>query len=261
MLQNQFPLQPSFDVAIFEIDPIKQMVNLTKIAKYFNKNIGHWLANQSTKDFLEALQENETDIGKTITVIQSGLEQQGTWGNQEVALEFAQWISPKFKVFCIKQLKELFNTGKTSLAPTVDFSDPNTILQLAQNWKDEQDKRLTAEAKVAEQQIKLLLQEPKVEYHDQVLQSESLVLTTVIAKELGWSAVRLNKKLVDLKIIFRAGESYVLHAKYQNKGYSKTKTHTYIDGEGKLGTNIMLVWTEKGREFIHTEIKKILRTC
>lgn len=141
----------------------------------------------------------------------------------------------------------------------IDFTDPSTILQLAQNWKDEADRREAAEIMVAEQEIKLLLQEPKVEFHDQVMLTEDGILITVIAKEFGWSASRMNKKLIDLKILYKAGETYVLHAKYQNLGYAKTKTHKYVDSEGKLHSAINLVWTQKGRFFIHETIKKLMQ--
>lgn len=162
-----------------------------------------------------------------------------------------------------KQARQYFieceKIAKEALKPAFDFTDPSTVLRLAQNWKDEADRREAAEIRVAEQQIKLLLQEPKVEFHDQIMLTEDGILITVIAKEFGWSATRMNKKLTDLKILYKAGETYVLHAKYQNLGYAKTKTHKYVDSEGKLHSAINLVWTQKGRFFIHETIKKLMQ--
>ena len=100
------------------------------------------------------------------------------------------------------------------------------------------------------QQAELQIQAPKVIYHDKVLQSNSLISTTTIAKELGLSAQNLNKKLQEDKVIFKQNGTFVLFSKHQDKGYSGTKTTTYTDSIGSKKSNILLYWTEKGREFI-----------
>lgn len=102
----------------------------------------------------------------------------------------------------------------------------------------------------------IMEQAPKVQYHDEVLQSEATILTNVIAKELGMSAVALNQALLSKRIIYKQGDTWVLYAKYQNEGYTKSKTVTYHDSHGVTKTNIQTVWTEKGRKFIHDVIGK-----
>lgn len=109
------------------------------------------------------------------------------------------------------------------------------------------------EAKERQVQIQahtLKEQAPKVEYHDEVLNSEGLINTTVIAKDLGMSAGALNKKLNQAGIIYRSGETWVPYSKYQDKGFCKSKTFPYVDSNGKQKTAIHFYWTEKGREFI-----------
>lgn len=117
------------------------------------------------------------------------------------------------------------------------------------------------ENQLCQKDEKLKLQEhvikqaaPKVEYYDEVLQSESLIATNVIAKELGMSAITLNKILQQKKIIYNSAGTWVLYAKYQNKGYTGTKTHDYKDSLGNERTSIQTYWTEKGRKFIHEVI-------
>ena len=92
---------------------------------------------------------------------------------------------------------------------------------------------------------------PKVNYYDTVLQSNSTYTTNQIAKELGLSAIGLNKRLHDLQIQYKQSDTWLLYAKYQDKGYTKTKTHTYTDNHGNQQTAMMTVWTEKGRLFVH----------
>ena len=43
-----------FDTSVFEIDEAKGMVNLTRIAKAFDKRIDAWKALQATKEFITA---------------------------------------------------------------------------------------------------------------------------------------------------------------------------------------------------------------
>ena len=89
-------------------------------------------------------------------------------------------------------------------------------------------------------------QKPKVEYHDKVLDTESCYTTTQIAKELEMSARQLNVLLSNLGVQFKQSGQWMLTAKYQDKGYVKTRTHLLASGDTKHST----VWTEKGRKFL-----------
>ena len=99
--------------------------------------------------------------------------------------------------------------------------------------------------------LKLKLQAPKVAYYDKVLQSQSTYTTTQIAKELGMSAGALNKRLKWAGIQFRQSGTWLLAARYQNEGYTRTHTHRWQNRSGETGTAMHTVWTEKGRLFIH----------
>lgn len=107
----------------------------------------------------------------------------------------------------------------------------------------------------AEQLIKSA---PKVEYFDEVLQSKDTYTTNQIAKELGMSAITLNKQLHTLGIQYKQSDTWLLYHRYQNKGYTKTKTHTYTDKYGQHCSNMQTVWTELGRAFIHYKIKNAI---
>lgn len=100
----------------------------------------------------------------------------------------------------------------------------------------------------------IIQQAPKVKYANEVLTANGCVLTSVIANELGLSAVALNKKLKELKVIRKLRDTWILYDEYQNKGYASTETYTYKDSEGNTRTKIQLVWTEKGRGLIHKKL-------
>lgn len=90
-------------------------VNATQMAKPFRKLVGNWLQNSSTKEFLNAL---STDIGKPISAliqtIKGGNGEQGTWMHEDVALEFARWLSPEFAIWCNRRIKELLTAPQPS---------------------------------------------------------------------------------------------------------------------------------------------------
>lgn len=111
------------------------------------------------------------------------------------------------------------------------------------------------EQQIALQDQQLRIQAPKVEYHDKVLASQSTYNTTQIAKEFGWCAVTLNKKLQDLGIQYKQHGQWLLYAKYQGKGYTKTVTHCFTNSNGETSTEQRTVWTEAGRKFIHATLK------
>ena len=125
-------------------------------------------------------------------------------------------------------------------------------LLMAQHTIELRDKRIALQAE------QLKLQAPKVAYVDEVLASDRTYTTTQIAKELDMtSAQALQKMLCDNGIMFRQSGQWLLTAKYSAKGYTKTRTHTYICSSGEQGTNTITVWTETGRAFLHAITKKI----
>ena len=103
---------------------------------------------------------------------------------------------------------------------------------------------------IQEGQIKQLA--PKAEYTDTVLKSAETYATTRIAQEIGVSAIALNKKLQERRIQRKVDGQWILYAQYLDKGYAKSHTVPYVKSNGETGTNTQTVWTEKGRQFIHS---------
>ncbi|MCE9058900.1 phage antirepressor [Parabacteroides distasonis] len=125
-------------------------------------------------------------------------------------------------------------------------------LQLAEAKLRERDRYISGlEKENALNALKLSLQAPKVRYFDEVLHSPSTYTVTQIAKELGMSGRELNRRLKALGIQFRLGGTWLLTARYQKEGYTRTHTHSWQSRCGETGTAMHTVWTEKGRLFIH----------
>lgn len=134
---------------------------------------------------------------------------------------------------------------------TEALTNPDTLIQLAQQLKAEraEKERLAEQNELHKQQLEVSA--PKVQYYNEVLQSGSTYNTNQIAKELGLSAVTLNARLQNLGVQYRQGGQWLLFSKYQDKGYTKTHTHSYTRSDGTTGTSMLTVWTERGREFVH----------
>ena len=106
----------------------------------------------------------------------------------------------------------------------------------------------TTLAKRDEQIAKL---KPKAEYADSVLDSINCITTTQLAKELGMSAQELNRRLCEMRIQYWQSGQYMLYAEFARQGFAKSRTHKRILKHGMVLTEMYLVWTERGREFIH----------
>ncbi|WP_454980042.1 phage regulatory protein/antirepressor Ant [Capnocytophaga haemolytica] len=128
-------------------------------------------------------------------------------------------------------------------------------IELAQMVIESEKEKQLLEQRNQLQEAELKKQAPKVEYFDKVLQSESTYPTTLIAKELGMSAIKLNQRLHQLGVQFNQSGTWVLYSQHQDKGYTKTITRTFVSNEGKEHTSMLTVWTEKGRLFIHNLLK------
>ena len=92
---------------------------------------------------------------------------------------------------------------------------------------------------------------PRAEYADHVLDSVTCITTTQLAKELDMTAQELNRLLCEMHIQYWQSGQYLLYADYARQGYAKNRTYSYRGHDNTLRTNTYLVWTERGRDFIH----------
>lgn len=249
------------------------MVNATEMAKPFGKQPIFWLNNQYTKGFLEEMSKLRNLSLTDLVRVTKGGNAPGTWFHEDVALEFARWLSPQFAIWCNDRIKELMKYGVTATPQTIDsvLADPDNAIRLLTALKEERKALKAANKQIAvledqkkvyhsenqrllklkDRQDKIMLEQaPLVEYAQNVLDSYDTFTSTQIAKELGMSAQALHKFLNDAGVMFRHGSQWFLYAKYQAKGYVKTREHTYQRKDGRTGLFLTTVWTEAGRMFV-----------
>ena len=134
------------------------------------------------------------------------------------------------------------------------IADPDLAIAAFTALKEERSKVKKLNQTVSIQQQQISEMQPKVSYYDVVLNCKDLVSMSTISKDYGWSATKMNRYLHEKGVQFKQGDIWLLYQKYAEKGYTSTKTHTYIDGEGQH-TKVHTYWTQKGRLFIYELLK------
>ena len=183
----------------------------------------------------------------------------------------------KKKEELLEQQKKLLRESRIQLAESRTQLENNKVM-LAQQKKliGEQDVEIRRLNGVVDEQVVNIARKgeniihlehqvdgllPKAIYSDNVLDSVSCFTTTQVAKELGVTAQELNRSLCALHIQYYQSGQYMLYAEYAHMGLAKSRTryNAFLDPNcdgrkekmGKAVTHTYLVWTEKGRKFIH----------
>lgn len=117
---------------------------------------------------------------------------------------------------------------------------------------DEQNKLLLCE--LSRQENKIGVMQPKAEYFDAVLSCQDAIPITLIAKDFGWSAMRMNKFLHARNIQYKRNGTWTLYARYAQRGYTRTETALYHDACGNEHVSLCMKWTQKGRAFIYQKL-------
>ena len=231
------------------------LINATQMGKPFGKRPNDYLVLPSTNQLISAITRKSGIAENQLVITERGGLNPGTWMHEDVAIDFAQWLSVDFRLWVNDRIKELLKTGVTTVS-----NDDEAIAYAMQVLR----KRLeTAKAEKERLEQQNLLQSeqlkeaaPKIKYVDDVLRSVNTYTVTQLAKELGFtSGEALNKKLKDMGVQYKQSGQWLLYTKYSGKGYTKTKTESFTRNDGSIGTNTYTVWTEVGRAFLHSLFK------
>lgn len=134
-----------------------------------------------------------------------------------------------------------------------EYNSPEKIMARALQIAEKELSNLRLEVKIKDQQIAEY--EPKVDYCSKILQSTTAITISQIAKDYGMSAQYMNKLLHDLKVQYKERGTWLLYTKYQDKGYTKTKTTSFEKNDGSIGSSVTTCWTQKGRMFLYELLK------
>lgn len=135
------------------------------------------------------------------------------------------------------------------------IANPDLAIAAFQALKAEREKRQSLEEAVAVQAQQIAELKPKATYYDVVLKCKDAVNISVIAKDYGWSAQRMNEYLHKKGVQYKQSDIWLLYQKHAGYGYTKTNTHVYEDSCGREHTKVHTKWTQKGRLFIYEMLK------
>ena len=151
----------------------------------------------------------------------------------ESAKRFRKWVTSEV-LPCIRK-QGGYMVVRPDESDEVIMARALQIMQATLQRRDEQIARLQSRA----------------DYADQVLDSISCFTVTQIGKELNMTGHDLNLLLCQMGIQYPQSGQYLLYADYARQGLAKNRTFEYHNADGDLKTKTYLVWTERGRNFIH----------
>lgn len=217
---------------------------------FLAKDVAEWIEHSKPSIMVDTVDEDEK---LRETIFTSGQNRE-VWfltenGLYEVLMQSRKPLAKEFK----KKVKEILKSIRKHGLYAIDdlLENPDMAIAALQKLKEERQLRLKAQEEVAQKNQIIQELQPKASYYDLVLQNKSLVAISVIAKDYGMSAKKLNKILHELKIQFKQGNTWLLYQKYAGKGYTQSKTHTIDADYSKMHT----YWTQKGRLFLYDLLK------
>lgn len=190
----------------------------------------------------------------------SSLGQRGGWFINESGLYSLIFSSklPTAKKFKHWVTSEVLPAIRKHGVYAVDevLNDPDMLIAALTELKAEREKTKTLMETVAVQKQQITEMKPKASYYDVVLNCKDLVAISVIAKDYGWSANRMNQYLHEKGVQYKQGNKiWLLYQKYAEMGYTSTKTHSYPGSDGSMHTAVHTYWTQAGRLFIYELLK------
>lgn len=129
-------------------------VNLTQMGKAANKLVADYLRLNSTTEYLQAL---SSDMGIPISLLievikgnHADSRQQGTWAHVLIAMDFAQWCSPQFRIWANKTLLEVMKEKAHPEVKQLTIAEQMVLFWQAQVELESQQKQIQERLAVIE---------------------------------------------------------------------------------------------------------------
>lgn len=167
---------------------------------------------------------------------------------------------------CLPQAKKFKRWVTSEVLPSIRkhgvyaidelLKNPDMLIKSLEALKEERAKNAELEETVGIQKQQIAELQPKASYYDLILNCKEAIAISIIAKDYGMSAQRMNSILHDKGVQYKQGEIWLLKQKYADKGYTVTKTTPIMKADGRMGAKVHTYWTQKGRIFIYNLLKE-----
>ena len=163
------------------------------------------------------------------------------------AEKFENWVMDEV-------LPQLRQTGSYSMTKQDSYMIEDPI-ERAKRWIEEQEEKKKLEVMNAAKDQVICELQPKADFANDILLSPGTVTITQIAKDYGMRGAEMNNLLHKLRIQYKVNGQWVLYAKYDDKGYTKSCTKKSKSTYGKSESIVYTRWTEEGRKFLNELLK------
>lgn len=209
----------------------------TKYADWFKRMCDYGFS--AGRDYEAISQKWETAQGNVTTQIDHQLSIDMA---KEICMIQRTDIGRQFRQYFI-QVEEAWNTPEAVWARAIQMAN-RTIDAIKQ-------RNMELECTIGIQNQQIAEMSPKASYFDIVLQCPDVVSISVIAKDYGWSANRMNRYLADKGVQYKQGNIWLLYQRYADRGYTNTKTFATPAADGTMHNHVHTYWTQAGRLFIY----------
>jgi phage antirepressor YoqD-like protein len=206
-----------------------------------------WLQNKQTKELIAELEanllknnqsRNSCSAYKVVNTVNGG-SSPGTFAHELLAIEYAGWISPKFRL-TVNQTFLDFKAGKLApvvIDPMVALNDPAVMRGLLLNYSE----------KILERDHQIAVMKPDVEALERIAKSDGAMCVTDTAKQLQIRPKALFDFLSENKWIYRRlGSPWIGYQEKIQQGLIEHKVTMITRNDGIDETKTQVRITPKG---------------
>lgn len=193
---------------------------------------------------LDASKEMIADIESTGFPVVKAVETHmgragGTYVHEDLALDYAGWISASFRREVYRAFKESRKTQPTDMGTAVAPAGAplSTLLRMASEAVAEKERL----------ELQIEAERPAVEYAEATMADDRATSLRIAAKQFQMSDQRLIAFLIDNKVLFRQGKSLMPYQRFIDEGQFVMKAHAVSANYVHRYPHV----TGKGYMFIH----------
>ena len=239
----------------------RYMVNATEMARPFDRRPAVWLKLSETVRLREALVEDGVSADTASQVVATRGPHGATWLEIHLWTQFAQWLSPAFAAWCGKKLVRLLRDGHVELQeeppqapppepePDAEFCSEDLLLPAPATYEEALTVIGDQHDTIRRQKEFIRRNRHKLRHYKLTVEDREWFTSSMIAAELGISAVRLNLFLLEEGLLERVQQRWQATAPYRRlRGvhlYEWFNRRTNYLNRYKIEA-----WTPEGREYI-----------
>lgn len=215
---------------------------------FLAREVAEWIEHSNVSMMLQSIDDDEKELHQISTLNNA----YSAWfltedGVYEVLMQSRKPIAKQFKKEVKAVLKSIRKHGAYMTTETLEQAllNPDTMIKLCMQLKEEQNKNGELQLKNAELTVNNQIMKPKADYFDELVDRNLLTNFRETAKQLQVKEKAFIKFLLDKKYIYKDKKGKIMPYADKNKGLFEVK-ETFNEKTNWSGTQTLI--TPKGRE-------------